>query len=147
VNGNLIGEIIRSGRPDKGMPALPLTSAQIADIAAYLTLARVRPWLQGNSTIRALDYRTGKVVWNHEIGDGDGGAGIMTTAGHLLSTGDTQGNLLALNPSTGETLWHLSAGAQMLNCPMTYELDGRQYVLMAADDTLYAFALPTPKGQ
>jgi cytochrome c oxidase cbb3-type subunit III len=36
VNGNLIGEIIRSGRPDKGMPALPLTNAQIADIGAYL---------------------------------------------------------------------------------------------------------------
>ena len=34
VNGNLIGEVIRSGRPDKGMPALPLTSAQIADITA-----------------------------------------------------------------------------------------------------------------
>ncbi len=98
-----------------------------------------------NSTIRALDYRTGKVVWNHEVGDGDWGAGIMTTAGHLLFTSDTQGNLLALNPSTGETLWHLNAGVQMMNCPMTYELDGRQYVLMAAEDTLYAFALPTPK--
>ena len=100
-----------------------------------------------NSTIRALDYRTGKVAWNHEIGDAEGGAGIMTTAGHLLFTGDTQGNLLALNPSSGETLWHLNAGAQMLNCPMTYELDGRQYVLMAAEDTLYAFALPTSRGQ
>jgi cytochrome c oxidase cbb3-type subunit 3 len=36
VKGNLIGDVVHNGRPDKGMPALPLTDAQIADIAAYL---------------------------------------------------------------------------------------------------------------
>src|SRR5205807_7562126 len=39
--------------------------------------------LWANSTLRALDYRTGKVVWNHELGDGGTIAGILTTAGHL----------------------------------------------------------------
>jgi alcohol dehydrogenase (cytochrome c) len=98
--------------------------------------------LWANSTLRALDYRTGKVVWNHETGDGESGAGILTTAGHLLFSADNSGNLLALDPATGKTLWHLNAGGHLAASPMTYQLDSRQYVLMAVQDVLYAFALP-----
>ena len=100
--------------------------------------------LWANSTLRALDYRTGKVVWNHEIGNGESIAGILTTAGHLLFSADNSGNLLALDPATGKALWHLNAGGHMAASPMTYELDGRQYVILAVQDVLYAFALPPP---
>ncbi|HYW98555.1 MAG TPA: PQQ-binding-like beta-propeller repeat protein, partial [Candidatus Elarobacter sp.] len=100
--------------------------------------------LWANATLRALDYRTGKVVWNHEVGNGESIAGILTTAGHLLFSADNSGNLLALDPATGKTLWHLNAGGHMAASPMTYELDGRQYVILAVQDTLYAFALPPP---
>ena len=103
--------------------------------------------LWANSTIRAIDYRTGKIVWNHEIGEGDSGAGILTTAGHLLFTADVNNNILALDPVTGKTLWHLSVGDATENSPMTYELDGRQYVLMAVHDELFAFALPEGMGR
>jgi alcohol dehydrogenase (cytochrome c) len=98
--------------------------------------------LWANSTVRALDYRTGKVIWNHELGDGESIAGILTTAGHLLFTADNSGNLLALDPATGDTLWHLNVGGRLVASPMTYQLDGRQYLLMPVQDTLYAFALP-----
>ena len=98
--------------------------------------------LWSNSTLRALDYRTGKVVWNHEIGSGESIAGILTTAGHLLFSADNSGNLLALDPATGKTLWHLNAGGRMVASPMTYKLDGRQYLIIALQDILYAFALP-----
>ena len=98
--------------------------------------------LWANSTIRALDYRTGKVVWNHETGEDENGAGILTTAGHLLFSADTSGNLLALDPGNGKTLWHLNAGGRVAASPMSYQLDGRQYVLFAVQDVLYAFALP-----
>jgi acido-empty-quinoprotein group A len=101
--------------------------------------------LWANSTMRAIDYRTGKVVWNHELGDGETLAGILTTAGHLLFSADNSGNLLALDPATGKTLWHLNAGGRMDASPMTYELDGRQYLIIAVQDVLYAFALP-PAG-
>src|SRR5712672_1110385 len=47
VNGNLIGEVIKNGRPDKGMPPLPATEDQIADIAAYLH-ARAKEALQSS---------------------------------------------------------------------------------------------------
>lgn len=98
--------------------------------------------LWANSTLRALDYHTGKVVWNHELGNGEGIAGILTTAGHLLFTADKSGNLLALDPANGKTLWHLNVGAELLASPMTYELDGRQYLIVPIQDNLYAFALP-----
>jgi len=95
--------------------------------------------LWANSTLRALDYHTGKVVWNHEIGNGQSISGILTTAGHLLFSADNSGNLLALDPATGKTLWHLNAGGHLDASPMTYQLDGRQYLIFAV---LYAFALP-----
>ncbi|HKW31442.1 MAG TPA: acido-empty-quinoprotein group A [Candidatus Acidoferrum sp.] len=98
--------------------------------------------LWANSTLRALDYRTGRVVWNHELGNGETIAGILTTAGHLLFTADNSGNLLALDPATGRTLWHLNVGGELVASPMTYELDGRQYLLVPLQDNLYAFALP-----
>jgi alcohol dehydrogenase (cytochrome c) len=98
--------------------------------------------LWANSALRALDYRTGKVVWDHELGDGESSAGILTTAGHLLFTADNDENLMALDPATGKTLWHLNVGGDVENGAMTYELDGRQYIVVGVDDTLYAFALP-----
>ncbi|MGA2094704.1 MAG: acido-empty-quinoprotein group A [Candidatus Acidiferrum sp.] len=98
--------------------------------------------LWANSTIRALDYHTGKVAWNHELGEGEDIAGILTTAGHLLFTADNSGNLLAMDPATGAILWHLNIGGEVVASPMTYQLDGRQYVLIPVQDIVYAFALP-----
>ncbi|PYT65377.1 MAG: acido-empty-quinoprotein group A, partial [Acidobacteria bacterium] len=98
--------------------------------------------LWAKSTLRALDYRTGKVVWNHELGNGGTIAGILTTAGHLLFTADNSGNLLALAPATGKTLWHLNMGGELVASPMTYQLDGRQYLIIPVQDILYAFAVP-----
>ena len=98
--------------------------------------------LWANSTLRAIDYRTGKIVWDHETGEGESIAGILTTAGHLLFTADNAENLLALDPVTGKTVWHLSIGGELVASPMTYQLDGRQYVIIPVQDILYAFALP-----
>jgi acido-empty-quinoprotein group A len=94
------------------------------------------------STLRAIDYRTGDIRWNHELGPNESVAGILTTAGNLLFTGDSQGNLLVLDPATGKTLWHVNAGGSMLSSPMTYMLDGRQYVVEGVQGVLYAWALP-----
>src|ERR1700733_3037432 len=98
--------------------------------------------LWANTTLRALDYQTGKVMWNHELGEGEGVAGILTTAGHLLFSADTSGNILALDPATGKTLWHLNAGGEVVASPMTYQIDGRQYLIVPVQDVLYAFGLP-----
>ena len=98
--------------------------------------------LWANSVLQAIDYKTGKIRWSHELGDGEGVAGIFTTAGKLLFTADNSGNLLALDAGTGKTLWHAYGGGRVVHSPMTYELDGRQYVVFAAQDVILAFAVP-----
>jgi len=60
----------------------------------------------------------------------------------LLFTGDNTNNLLALNPATGKTLWHVNAGGRMVSSPMTYELDGKQYLLTAVNDVVFVWSLP-----
>jgi len=95
------------------------------------------------SYISAIDYKTGKTVWKHKfrtIGGGRGGSGLLTTAGKLLFGGDVSGNFVAFDPATGNPLWHTTIG-QVSNAPETYLVEGRQHVLVAAGDTLYAFAL------
>ncbi|PWU00745.1 MAG: acido-empty-quinoprotein group A [Terriglobia bacterium] len=95
------------------------------------------------SAIRAIDYQTGKIRWSHEIGEGTGAAGVLTTASGVTFTGDAAGNALALRTTDGTTLWHATLG-RMGNSPIAYELDGRQYILMAAGSSLYAWTLPSP---
>ena len=94
------------------------------------------------SYLTAIDYKTGKVAWRHRYpGTGGGlGNGILTTAGKLLFAGDMGGNLVAYDPANGKILWHSHLG-QVSNAPETYMLDGHQYLLVAAGDTLYAFTL------
>ncbi len=65
---------------------------------------------------------------------------MLTTAGKLLFAGDTSGNLVAYDPANGKILWHSRLGS-VSNAPETYLLDGHQYVLVAAGDTLYSFVL------
>ena len=66
--------------------------------------------------------------------------GLLTTAGKLLFGGDVGGNIVAFDPANGKPLWHSRIG-QVTNAPETYMLDGRQYLLVAAGDALFAFTL------
>jgi acido-empty-quinoprotein group A len=98
--------------------------------------------LWAESVIEAIDPKTGDVRWRHEIGEGEGTAGILTTAGKLLFTQDNADNLMALDPATGKTLWHVPIGGRMVASPMTFELDGRQYLITAIQNSIFAWALP-----
>jgi alcohol dehydrogenase (cytochrome c) len=97
--------------------------------------------LWGKGVIEAIDYQTGKIRWSHDVG-GDSGAGVMTTDSGLTFTGDAYGNVLALDTSTGKTLWHAGTGSGMQTSPISYELDGRQYVTTSSGGVLFAWALP-----
>jgi alcohol dehydrogenase (cytochrome c) len=92
--------------------------------------------------ITAIDYKTGKIAWRHlqpSLGEGSN-HGLTTTAGKLLFSGDSNNNLVAYDPATGKPLWHTHIG-HVSNAVETYMLDGKQYILAASGDTLYAFAL------
>ena len=98
----------------------------------------------GRGVLRALDYRTGQVRWSHDLHGGAGAAGVLTTAAGVAFTGDSANSAIALRTSDGATLWHSGIG-RVGNAPITYELDGRQYVLLGGGSALYAFALPGPR--
>jgi len=95
------------------------------------------------SYIAAIDYKTGKTVWRHVYPTLGGtlGSGMLTTAGTLLFAGDVGGNIVGYDAASGDTLWHSQLGATVSNAPETYSLDGHQYLLVAAGDTLHAFVL------
>jgi alcohol dehydrogenase (cytochrome c) len=65
---------------------------------------------------------------------------MLTTAGKLLFAGDGAGNLVAHDVVTGKPLWNTRIG-WVTNPAQTYMLDGRQYVIAATGDTLWAFVL------
>jgi alcohol dehydrogenase (cytochrome c) len=90
-------------------------------------------------TIKAIDFKTGETRWMHELGGM--GSGLLTTAGNLLFAGDTSGHILGIDATTGKTLWHTTVAANQSNGAITYELDGKQYVVVGAGDSLFAFAL------
>jgi alcohol dehydrogenase (cytochrome c) len=91
--------------------------------------------------LQAVDFRTGKVRWSHKW-EGGGLSGLLSTAGNLLFTGDgSSGNFIALNATTGEPLWHAGLRSPVSNGAITYSLDGLQYVIVGAGDTLWAFVM------
>jgi alcohol dehydrogenase (cytochrome c) len=95
----------------------------------------------GGSFLTALDYKTGKAAWRFKYeGGAGGGGGVLTTAGKLVFAGDGAGNIVAHDAYTGKPLWHSKIG-NVTNPPQTYMIDGRQYLLVATGDTLWAFVM------
>ena len=73
--------------------------------------------------------------------------GTLTTAGGLVFLGDLTGNILAVDAARGAPLWHFSTHQGINASPMTYQLEGRQYVTLAAGSELMTFALFHPYGR
>ena len=95
----------------------------------------------GKAWLRAIDYKTGKIRWSHDLEGEGAAAGVLTSDSGLTFTGDSVRSVLALKTSDGATLWHSAIGF-VGNSPITYEIDGRQYVIVASGGALFAFALP-----
>jgi len=94
------------------------------------------------SYLTAVDYKTGKIKWQHEypgVG-GQGGGSPLATAGKIVFAGDAGGNLVAYDAFTGKILWHSHIG-NVAAAPETYMLDGHQYVLASSGDQLFAFIM------
>lgn len=96
--------------------------------------------------LKAIDVTTGRIRWEHTYPNLNGappttGPGLLTSAGNLVFTGDDQGNQIAFAADSGRILWHTRAAAPQSNGPITYLLDGRQWLVMGAGDTLYAYTL------
>jgi alcohol dehydrogenase (cytochrome c) len=97
------------------------------------------PW---QMYVRALDYTTGKLRWEYKQPGARGyGAGLLSTAGGVLFAGDAQGIFTALDAATGALLWSFNTGRQITASPISYSVDGRQYVTIAAGSNIVTFGL------
>jgi alcohol dehydrogenase (cytochrome c) len=108
----------------------------------------------GHGAIAALDPRTGEKLWEFRVNDAWFSAGVLTTASDLAFTGVTgdfysgpaasalrDGTFYVLNARTGQMLLQKALGGSVTSGPMTYSVGGRQFVAVAAGNSLFAFAL------
>jgi len=94
----------------------------------------------GHASLKALDPRTGEEVWEFEQFDVSD-SGMLTTATDLLFTGGREGYIHALNAASGELLWKRNLGGQIVMAPITYMIDGVQYLSFISGHVLATFAL------
>jgi glucose dehydrogenase len=102
-------------------------------------------------TFTAIDLNTGKVAWQNKM-DQPMMGGSLATAGGLVFTGEGNGRFDAFDARTGKLLWHFTGGAGCNSAPVSYMLDGTQYIAVACGgnfhlsyklgDAVLVFALP-----
>lgn len=101
--------------------------------------------------LSAIDLQTGKIRWQHKTDEPLIG-GTLATAGGLVFTGEGNGNFSAFDAKTGTRLWQFNCGAGVNAPPISYSVNGRQYIAVAAGGsqiwgyrqggTVAVFALP-----
>ncbi|MBT4188341.1 MAG: PQQ-binding-like beta-propeller repeat protein, partial [Gemmatimonadales bacterium] len=94
----------------------------------------------GHGSVIALDPRTGEAKWKYDQFDVSD-SGMLTTETDLLFTGGREGYFHALDARTGALLWKASLGAQIVMAPITFMVDGKQYVSVISGHTLVTFGL------
>jgi alcohol dehydrogenase (cytochrome c) len=107
----------------------------------YFGGAYQRDKARGSGSLKAIDPLTATVKWEFKY-PASSSAGVLSTASGLVFAGDSDGNLMALNARTGKNLWYFQTGGNISAAPMTFQLDGKQYLVLAAGNTLFSFALP-----
>jgi alcohol dehydrogenase (cytochrome c) len=122
-----------------GIPASPLAGA---NNIPGIRRGPVNNWTEalGNGAIIALDPRTGEQRWRFPTTDVSS-SGVLTTATNLLFTASRDGYVYALDSRTGELLWRATPGGQGANGPISYAVDGAQYVAVGSGNGLYVFGL------
>jgi alcohol dehydrogenase (cytochrome c) len=91
----------------------------------------------------AFSLDSGTLAWKYpQTGRGHSSGGTMTTAGGLLFFADDAGFFEAVDAQTGKALWHFNTGQNSSASPMTYAVDGEEYVAIAVGSDVFSFALP-----
>jgi alcohol dehydrogenase (cytochrome c) len=91
--------------------------------------------------LMALDPLTGQTKWRFQHFSASW-AGVLSTAGGLVFSGDNEGHLIALNAQAGRLLWKCGLGGPIRSAPMAYSLQGKQYLTIASQSGIFTFALP-----
>jgi alcohol dehydrogenase (cytochrome c) len=93
-----------------------------------------------SGAIRALNARTGEMRWEFKL-HSPAGASVLSTAGGLVFSGTDEGNFFALDAGAGKPLWDFQTGGSISSNPISFTMDGHQYVAITADRVLYVFGL------
>jgi alcohol dehydrogenase (cytochrome c) len=130
------------GRVFGGGGHTPLTPVPGAPVVRIGRTNPINSWTDavGHGAVIAIDPRTGQHKWKFDQFDVSD-SGILTTGGDLLFTGGREGYFYALDARTGEMLWKASLGGQIVNGPITYTVDGKQYVSTISGNSLVTFGL------
>ena len=91
--------------------------------------------------VRALDARTGAKVWDLRL-PSPSWSGVLSTAGGLVFSGSNEGNFYGLDARTGAALWQFQTGGMVRSNPVTFMVEGRQYVSVSAGRAVFVFGLP-----
>jgi alcohol dehydrogenase (cytochrome c) len=102
----------------------------------------INTWTADNASgmVLAVDPNTGEKKWEFKMTDVTG-SGILSTASDVVFSGGREGYFYALDARNGAMLWRAALGGQVASGPITYRVDGRQYVAVAAGHALFVFAL------
>jgi alcohol dehydrogenase (cytochrome c) len=91
--------------------------------------------------LKAIDPLSGQTKWEFRL-DKAPWAGTLSTSGGLVFAGDEDGYFMAADAQTGKILWRMYTGSRIVSSPMTYMIDGRQYIVMPSGAAVLTFALP-----
>ncbi len=92
--------------------------------------------------VQAFDLTTGKLAWEQErVGSTGLGGGLLSTAGGLIFSGEVTGEFVGLDAKTGKIVWHFNTGQEISAQPITYSVNGTQYVAIEAGSNMISFAL------
>jgi alcohol dehydrogenase (cytochrome c) len=109
----------------------------------YNTGTKRPPDEHSQKVLLAFSVPDGKPVWRYpQVGRGDSWGGTLVTAGGLLFFADDSRSFEAVDASNGRSLWHFNTGQRIDASPMTYAIDGMQYVAIAAGSDIFSFTLP-----
>jgi len=108
----------------------------------YATGVRHAPGEHGQKILLAYDLDTATFRWRYSQTGARGAAGTMTTASGLVFFGDTAETFEAVDAKTGKPLWHFNTGQFLHASPMSYAVNGKQYVAIAAGGDVFSFTLP-----
>ena len=96
---------------------------------------------EGYGSVRAIDPRTGERKWDFKMVSWTE-SGVLTTGSDLLFGGGMEGNFFALDARTGAPLWTVGLGGTVSSGPITWAVNGKQFVGVCAGSAFYAFGLP-----
>jgi alcohol dehydrogenase (cytochrome c) len=119
-------------------PTVTFGSDSVPALAAAATNNRYSPGTAG--AVQALDPKTGERKWTFPMNDVTD-AGVLTTSTNVLFSGGREGYFYALDARDGKLLWKTQLGGQIANGPVTYMVNGRQYVTVAGGNAMFVFAL------